>query len=229
MKNKLSLCLFILFLITFISACQAQYKVTINIDEERSTSEIVKKGECITIEDPTKEGYDFLGWYYDDAPFDKASPIEKNMTISAKWSPKDCKVIFYIDEENQVEVNYVYDNLVKEIEKPYKEDYIFLGWYKDDEKYDFKSLLKTDIVLKAKFVKDSEYTPELTISFNSTGAKVEIDDVKLNRLDQFDSLPNVTREGYKFLGWYLNDELVENGDIIKEIENFTLIAKWEEE
>lgn len=223
-KRLLVSTLFI-FVIT-LCACQTKYKVTFDIDENINTYQIVKKGECIVDPLPTKEGYVFLGWYYNDEPFDVNTAIEKNMTLSAKWSPLDCKVTFVIDEDNKVEVDYVYGNLVKEIKKPEKEDYIFLGWYLGEEKFDFTKQLTSDVTLKAKFVKDSEYKPELTISFNSTGAKVEIDDIKVNRLDEYSNLPIVSREGYEFLGWYINDELVQNGDIIKEIENFTLIAKW---
>ena len=40
-------------------------------------------------------------------------------------------------------------------------------------------------------------------------------------------LPVISRENYVFLGWYLDDCLVEEGDIIEEINDFTLIAKWE--
>lgn len=228
MKFKSLLVIFVLVFIALLSACQAQYKVTFDIDENQKTSQIVKKGECIKDPLPTKEGYVFLGWYYNDEPFDVKTGIDKNMTLSAKWSPLDLKVTFVIDKDNKVEVDYVYGNLVKEIKKPEKEDYIFLGWYLEEEKYDFSKALSSNITLTAKFVKDSEYKPELIISFNSTGAKVEIDDIKVNRLDEYVNLPVVSREGYEFLGWYVNDKLVQNGDIIKEIEDFTLIAKWQE-
>ena len=225
---KVKYVIFLLLLMFALSACQAQYKVTFNIDENTSTSQIIKKGECIKIEEPTKVGYTFLGWYYNDEPFDLNTPIEKNMTFSAKFSPIDLQVTFFIDEDNAIVVDYVYNSIVREIEEPSKEEYIFLGWYLGEEKYDFSSLLTKDLTLFAKFVKDSEYTPELVISFNSTGAHVEIADMKVNRLDEFSNLPAVEREGYKFLGWYLDDKLVIEGDIIKEISNFTLIAKWEE-
>ena len=223
---KFKLIIFLLLLMLTLTACQAKYKVTFNIDKDTSSAQIINKGECIEIDDPIKEGYKFLGWYYNDEPFDLSTPITQNMTLTAMFSPKDLKVRFYIDEENEIVVDYVYNNIVREIEEPSKEDYIFLGWYLGEEKYDFSQVLTSDLLLKAKFVKDSEYKPELLISFNSTGAHVEIDDVKVNRLDEFSNLPIVEREGYTFLGWYLNDELVVEGDIIKEIENFTLIAKW---
>ena len=154
--------------------------------------------------------------------------ITKNMSLYAKWSPNDCKISFYIDEENIIVVDYVYDNIVKEIEKPKKKDYIFLGWYLEGELYDFSLPIKKDIVLEALWVKDSEYTPELTISFNSTGAHVNIDSIVVNRLDEYKNLPIVSRDGYEFLGWYVDDKKVVDGDIIVEIEDFTLIAKWQE-
>lgn len=36
-------------------------------------------------EDPTKEGYDFKGWYYNNKEFDFESTVTKDITLIAKW------------------------------------------------------------------------------------------------------------------------------------------------
>lgn len=224
MKKSLVL---LVFGFLFLFACSTKYKVTFDIDENAKDFQIVLKGECIDDFVPEKEGYDFLGWYYDDKPFDVNEGIYKNMTLSAKWSPIEVFIRFYVDEENEIVKKYNYGDLIKSFDNPVKEDYIFLGWFIGEEKFEFNSIAKEDLLIEAKMVLDSEYKPTLKMSFNSTGAHIDIDDVSVTRLDEFKDLPVISRENYVFLGWYLDDCLVEEGDIIKEINDFTLIAKWE--
>ena len=224
MKKSLVL---LVFGFLFLFACSTKYKVTFDIDENVKDFQIVLKGECIDDFVPEKEGYDFLGWYYDDKPFDVNEGIYKNMTLSAKWSPIEVIIRFYVDEENEIVKKYNYGDLIKSFDNPVKEDYIFLGWFIGEEKFEFNSIAKEDLLIEAKMVLDSEYKPTLKMSFNSTGAHIDIDDVSVTRLDEFKDLPVISRENYVFLGWYLDDCLVEEGDIIEEINDFTLIAKWE--
>ena len=224
MKKSLVL---LVFGFLFLFACSTKYKVTFDIDENAKEFQIVLKGECIDDFVPEKEGYDFLGWYYDDKPFDVNEGIYKNMTLSAKWSPIEVIIRFYVDEENEIVKKYNYGDLIKSFDNPVKEDYIFLGWFIGEEQFEFNSLAKEDLLIEAKMVLDSEYKPTLKMSFNSTGAHIDIDDVSVTRLDEFKDLPVISRENYVFLGWYLDDCLVEEGDIIEEINDFTLIAKWE--
>ena len=55
-------------------------------DEEVEKDKTIEKPE-----DPTKEGYTFLGWYEDETlttPFNFETPITKNITIYANWEDK---------------------------------------------------------------------------------------------------------------------------------------------
>lgn len=36
-------------------------------------------------EDPTADGYTFLGWYVDDEEYDFTTPVKGNLVITAKW------------------------------------------------------------------------------------------------------------------------------------------------
>lgn len=59
-------------------------------------------------------------------------------------------------------------NKVKEPEAPEKRGYTFDGWYLDGKKYDFKSEVKGDITLVAKWIKDKE---EETTTTDTTTTK----------------------------------------------------------
>lgn len=64
-----------------------------------------------------------------------------------------------------------------------------------------------------------------TVTFDSDGGTV-IDPVKVKRGDKVDEPCSPTKEGYKFLGWYVGDEewLFIGFSVTEDI---TLIAKWE--
>ena len=140
MKKSLVL---LVFGFLFLFACSTKYKVTFDIDENVKDFQIVLKGECI----------------YDDKPFDVNEGIYKNMTLSAKWSPIEVIIRFYVDEENEIVKKYNYGDLIKSFDNPVKEDYIFLGWFIGEEKFEFNSLAKEDLLIEAKMVLDSEYKP----------------------------------------------------------------------
>lgn len=50
-------------------------------------SQTIKHGETATkpVNDPTKAGYEFLGWYNGDDVFDFSTPITAETTLTAKW------------------------------------------------------------------------------------------------------------------------------------------------
>ncbi|MBE6151738.1 MAG: hypothetical protein E7165_00270 [Firmicutes bacterium] len=66
-------------------------------------------------EDPTKEGWDFIGWYYDDAEYDFNTVVNGNITLIAKWKLKD--IITYEIEKTDSYVGqikiFVYKNTDK--------------------------------------------------------------------------------------------------------------------
>lgn len=46
----------------------------------------VKIGDTVTKpEDPTADGYTFLGWYVDGKEYDFSTPVEGDITITAEW------------------------------------------------------------------------------------------------------------------------------------------------
>ncbi len=52
-------------------------------------SETVKEGEKATKPaDPTREGFDFDGWYLGDEKYDFAAPVTSDITLTAKWTEK---------------------------------------------------------------------------------------------------------------------------------------------
>ena len=63
------------------------YTVTFNSDggSEVKRKRVAENGSVIEPTEPTKEGYNFLGWYLNDAEFDFNTKITSDITLIAKW------------------------------------------------------------------------------------------------------------------------------------------------
>ena len=64
--------------------------VTFKVDGEVVDTQAVEKGECVSEPTaPTKDGYDFTGWYTgDETEFDFDTPITGDITLEAGWNEK---------------------------------------------------------------------------------------------------------------------------------------------
>jgi uncharacterized repeat protein (TIGR02543 family) len=70
---------------------------------------------------------------------------------------------------------------------------------------------------------------EYTIQFDSNGGN-EIEDIVFDITDPITNLPEPTKEGYIFSGWYLDEEFTENFDLANiSDKKVILYAKWVEE
>lgn len=222
--KKILITILLLFTFTLV-ACDRDYKVTFKLYDDVKESQIVRAHDTIENFTPKRTGYTFSCWLYEDEVFDVDTKIEKNITLTAEWILNDYYVNFYNEGELVKTSKVEYGRLVEEV-KLEKEDYIFLGWYTTDHKFDFNTRIEKDLDLNARWVKDSEYKIDITISFNSTGAKIKYDEIVVKRMDEIPTLPSPTFEGHEFLGWYLGDKKISEGDILRELEDFCLIAKW---
>lgn len=54
-----------------------------------STLEIEEDGLITKPADPTKEGYVFVGWYYNDELYDFSKPVTGNITLEARWAEEE--------------------------------------------------------------------------------------------------------------------------------------------
>lgn len=83
------------------------YTVEFYTDGGSAISElIVKEGRKVTKPvDPIKEGYIFIGWYYNDTLYDFNSKVTKHIILTAKWEKLD--VITHTIEKTESKVGQV--------------------------------------------------------------------------------------------------------------------------
>lgn len=204
MKKKY---LFLTIIVLLLTSCKTKtYTVTFVDDNKELSNIVVKKGDNIEeIDVPEKEGYIFLNWLKDGLDYDTSTPITEDITLTATWVeepdiPNTHKVTFDFGTFKKTQTIIDGELATEPKEIPKKEKYTFIGWYYNDELYDFNTKVNKDITVLAKYEKT-----RLTINYDLDGGsgtiKVEIDK---GTIPEIPKTPN--KFGYTFKYWTLNNE-----------------------
>lgn len=179
------------------------------------------------VEDPTKVGHTFAGWYASEAlteEFDFTStPIVANTEIYAKWEAISYTVTFEVNG-TIVDIKSVkYGSLVDAPEVQAVKGYPFVGWYNTatNKIFDVETLPITgDLNLRATW-------GVFFVDFETNGG-TKVQSMAVNENSKLEKPENPTQEGYTFAGWYTDKSLTNKYDFNNEVtENMTLYAKWE--
>ncbi len=204
-----------------------------------------------TLPAPTRPGYNFGGWYWEEIGNNgygtqlKAGDVVKiteTTTVYAKWTPKTPKIKFDSNGGSACSDKTVtYDKYIGTLPKSTKTNSIFMGWCRteinnngvgdpisESQLVDFE----TDITLYAKW--DSIGSTATTIiSYNandgtfSDGTKIK--DVSRTYPGTYAHPASPTKPGCTFAGWYTaasGGTSVANGATITNPAPHTLYAHW---
>ena len=170
----------------------------------------------------TRDGYTFAGWYKDGGFVKKAVfpyEVTEDQTLYAKWEKNKYTVRFDTDDGT-----YVSDMIVSVIDRlpeTTKDGYEFEGWYTDktfSNKISFPYEVTEDQTLYAKWEKN-----KYTVRFD-TDDGTYVSDMIVSVIDR---LPETTKDGYEFEGWYTDKTFSNKISFPYEVtEDLTLYAKW---
>ena len=216
-------------------ATETYYTVTFNSKDGTKINAIkVKKGNTITLPaNPTKADFVFGGWFTDDNTFknqfDAKTPITADITLYAKWDVPDYTVTF--DSKGGSEVKAVKvkkGGTITLPPDPTKTDFVFAGWFTDDNtfknQFDAKTVITANLTLYAKWD-----VPEYTVTFDSKGGS-EVKAVKVKKGGTITLPdPSPTKTDFIFAGWFTDDNTFKNQFDAKTVitANLTLYAKWD--
>lgn len=164
----------IFFLLFGIGCKKTTYEVSFDTDGGNSISSItVNENDSVNApHNPIKTGYSFNGWYLNDQPYDFNTPVTSNITLKAKWDLLRHKVSFDSDNGESITIiDALYNETVSSISTPIKDGYDFLGWYLQDDLYDFNTPITSDIILTAKWCKSFDKS----LCIGSFGATISED------------------------------------------------------
>lgn len=258
MKKKTSFLLKSILLlglpVTFLSSCgtneiDGELHTISFFDESTLVGKIETKG-YETIDLPSaqnKENYDFKGWFLDKNIWSEEltrdyflnKPLLEDLDCYAFYEKKSEPVVekytisFYVDNEIFSTIETSGKEILTLPNAPQKENYSFKGWYFDNESFeneltaDFyqNTALKSDVNVYAYYELVNEEPKEFKVSFDSNGGS-KVEEVVTSIIE---SEPVTKKDGYTFLGWYLEESFINKVTFPFEVtKDQTLYAKWEE-
>ncbi|MBO4858435.1 MAG: InlB B-repeat-containing protein [Treponema sp.] len=224
------------------------YKITYELNGAiNSTSNPISytiETETITLENPEKEGYKFLGWY-ENPSFTKTKLYKitkgscEDKTFYAKWECLPYTISYELNGGNNSSDNPTNYNIESTIilKAPLKLGFVFEGWYLDSS---FTSE-KQSRINKGSIGNITLYAKWNIISYNITyvlngGANGQVDEAinsennpSIYTIEDSITLESASRDGFVFGGWYYNNSF--NGNNIKNISSgktgdIILYARW---
>ena len=149
------------------------------------------------------------------------SNVVGDKDVYLEYSPESYEVDFIADGESFAEPqNVLYGECAKFPALPSKENHIFIGWYKDLDAaamYDFGAPIEDDLTLIAKFmpIENKKYSVKF---YNYDG--VQYGGTQKVEEGKTAIVPGTPyREGYTFLGWFINGEVGDRFDFSAPVES----------
>lgn len=173
-------------------------------------------------EDPVKEGYTFVGWYLDEEltqPYD-GRPITEDTTLYAKFEINTYTVTLNTMDGDPLDPVSAEYNTTPVIPSPTRAGYDFAGWYTDEmlETPYTAGPIKGSFTLYAKWTRST-----VTVTFSTQHGSAEPQTIAYGGTV---TLPELTEEGYEFLGWYTPAGTIVTAETTF-TENVTLYGLWQ--
>ncbi|MDY4145232.1 MAG: leucine-rich repeat protein [Bacilli bacterium] len=205
-----------------------KYKIT--LDSETIIE--VEYDSSFTLPVIEKEGYNFAGWYYNDELIESGIwQIPNDCNLVSKWTICEYHIYYELNGGTNNDLNpniYTYETNDIVFVAPTKSGYTFIGWTSVD--YLEPTI---DLILPSKSTQDRTITAHwkvntYIITYDVNGGNELENNVQTVIYDDKYELIVPIRTGYKFIGWYYENEKMENnGEQWNIAINITLKAKWQ--
>lgn len=133
---------------------------------------------------------------------------------------------FDSDGGSEVESKYVETMAyIGELATPTKTGYTFKGWFVDGEEITSNYVWNFN---ENKTAIAQWEANEYTLVLNSNGG-TEVEDITVTYGEEIGTIPTTTRDGYAFLNWTIDGEIIDENTIWNFTENKEAVANWEEQ
>ena len=191
-------------------------------------------GKKITLQNPTRKGYNFAGWYSDSKYKAKITSFSSgNKVVYAKWNA--CRYYVHFDKNGATsgsmgDQSCRYDvSYSLNMNKFKRSGYKFIGWNtkKDGSGISYSNGSKVKNLsykLNQKVVLYAMWSKGYKVSFDGYGNSKMV-----YRNESYGSLPQVSKKGYVFQGWYTSangGKRIVSSSKVTMNKNHTLYAHW---
>ena len=214
----------------------------IGTEESKTTS---WEESILPTSNPSKEGYNFIGWTYEGNivtekdTFKSIIGEEIEPTLIATWEAKGgYSVIYDLNGGNGEIVNL--DNISWDTKgllpatNPIQANKIFAGWKSGEKEVvndsTYSSLATNENNREIVIVAQWDDIKNNIVSYNSNGGTTYSDKNNVEN-DESELIPEIDpiKKGYKFNGWYYNEERVTSDTVYSSLSSsnsITLEARW---
>ena len=162
----------------------------------------------ITLKNPTRKGYTFLGWYKEATFKTKVVSIPKgsvgNLKLYAKWTATKYTIKYNLNGGTNNKTNpvtYTINSAKITFAKPTRKGYTFVGWYTDSKyKNSITVINKGSVGNKTLYAKWKLNTYKIEYVLN--GGKAPAGNPGTFNVNSAFSFKSPQRTGYIFKGWF---------------------------
>ncbi len=231
MKKILLLFFVILSATLLFVSCKDDKKTeyyTVRFDSNGSVayqSRAIESGELIPKpEDPTRVGYNFLGWFMGSEKWDfETDTVNSNITLKAEWERVIHTVRFDANGGSEVgDQTVASGDFANEPPTPTRKNHKFLGWFYNNKPWNFDTDRVRDIIT---LVAEWEPYPTYTVTFDTKGG-TSVDTQYIILGNHLSTPKTTTKANAKFIGWFYNGSLWDFAENTISAD-ITLEARWE--
>ena len=199
----------------FAKFIRTSFVLTYSVDGiDYKTDTIINNSIISFPTNPEKTGYSFDGWYFDENVWNKkltsdyfvGKGIQEDTKVYARFTLDVFKLNYIVDGQVYTSQDIYYGVELTFPEDPQKENYIFAGWFLDNDVFTkelstthFKDkVLSSNQNVYAKFVKEAK-----TITFYSNGEVYKTS--VISEINPIILPTKPTKNGYDFEGWYFDN------------------------
>ena len=201
------------------------------------------ESDAITLTNPTKEGYEFVGWTGSNGetpekPVTIAKGSTGNKSYMANWTPKSYTITYDLDggSASGNPASYTIESSAITLIDPIKEGYEFVGWTGSNGETTEKSVtIPTGSTGNKSYT--AHWTPKtIVVTFNCNGGEGGGEETYTYDVNNQKIHTMCTKEHYVLSGWKFNqngteadysvDNGVSNGWILEHAPAVTLYAHW---
>ncbi|MBP3920148.1 MAG: InlB B-repeat-containing protein [Bacilli bacterium] len=186
--------------------------------------DIVNYGETsIAPPDPYIDGYTFTGWGNDN------EIIKSDKIYTAQYTTNDYKVQYDLNMDKNDDVKVIHYSVESDsfsLPIPEREGYTFLGWTGSNGLRSEREVTIPKASTGNKNYKANWIANMYKVNLNANNGLVNPNSIDVSYNSSYGILPNATRDGYTFEGWYFNNNLIDELTIMDKSYDHELKADW---